>query len=329
MKKIWEEWFQTVHNGKVRERSMLVRITMSAVMIVMCMAAMSITAYAYFSTSITANISPVQSAVWRIAVEAEPDVVLDGEFYALDNREGTEPRVYQLTLSKAADATASHGYVKIDIKTDVDDYGALQTYYSQPMGKFLLNGSMTEDLDRDVAVTVPAGKLAYVKFTAEWGTCAKEPVIEESQGIVPMFAETADIEEITEPETTEEVTEPETTVPETTVPEAAAPETTVPETTLPETTQAATEPEPTEAPTEPETTEAEEPATTEAPTEPETTLEVTEPETTEEATEPEATEPETTEAPTEPETTQAVIEPEIAEAVTEPEVTEAATQATE
>ena len=314
MKKIIEEFFQLTYNGKIREKALLTRIAMSAVLVVLCMAAMSITAYAYFSASVTANVSPVQSAVWKITAEPEQDVLLENGAYVMDNRAGTANRDFRFLLKKAADATATVGYVKIDIKTDVDQYTAAQTYFSQPIGQFLQGGTMIEDLDRELKIAVPVGKIAYVSFIGEWGTCAKQPVIEELQVIVPQYGATVELP--TEPETTE----PETTEPETT--EAA---------TEPETTVAATEPETTAAPTEPETTvAATEPETTDAPTEPETTVAATEPETTAAPTEPEttvaATEPETTAAPTEPETTVAATEPETTAAPTEPETTVAATE---
>ena len=333
MKKLLKELFYIPKYGKVQEKALLTRIALSVTLIVFCMAAMSITAYAYFTCSITANISPIQSAVWCVTVEAEPDVTAENEVYALDNTAGTEERVYQFTLKKAENATASHGYVKIDIKTDVDGFASVQTYYSQPMGRFLQDGTMIDDLDRVIKITVPAGNAAYVSFIAEWGTCAKEPVVEE---ILPLFAEVIPetepettepetTEEVTEPETTEEMTEPETmeapTEPETTE-EMSKPETTE-VSTEPDITEETTEPETTETLTEPETTEeTTEPETTEVPTEPDTTEETTEPETTEVLTEPdtteETTEPEITEAPTEPETTEETTEPETTEAVIEP-----------
>lgn len=263
MKRLFDELFHIPKDGKIPEKAMLTRIIVSVTMILSCMAAMSITAYAYFSCAIFSGMTQIQAAVWKIAVTAEADVTENTGVYAMDNSTGTEERVYQFKVAKDPAATASLGYVKIDVKTDVDNYGTQQTYYSQHLGKFLVNDVMTEDLDRVVKITVPAGKIAYVQFTAEWGTCTKQPVFEESAGILPLYAAGVEITpEITEPETTEETT------------------------TEPETTEEVTVPETTEAPTEP--------VTTEMPTEPETT---------EESTEAETSEPETTEAVAMQETT--------------------------
>lgn len=273
MKRFFKEFFHIPKNGRVTEKAMLTRIILSVTMILTCMAAMSITAYAYFTCSVFSGVTKMQAAVWTIAVTAEADVAENSGVYAMDNSAGTEERVYQFKVAKDPTATASLGYAKIDIKTDVDNYGAQQTYYTQPIGKFLVGGNMTEDLDRDVKIKVPAGKVAYVQFTAELGSCAKQPVIEESTGILPQYAAgVAVTPETTEPETTEETTEPETTEKK----------------TEPETTEEATETETTEEPTEPVTTE---PETTEELTEAETT----EPDTTEASVIQETTVPETTE----------------------------------
>lgn len=193
MKKLYNEFFYVPQRGKgkVCEKVMVSRITFSVVLILVCMAAMSFTAYAYFSHTLTANVAVIQSATWEIKATPEADVVLDGEFYQLDNHNGAEDRTFEFNIKEDSEtATATVGYVRIDIKTDVD---GLQTYYSQPIGDFLEDGKLITDSERSVKIIVPAGKTAYVKFTGEWGTCAKEPIIEESAGIEPRFSAAASV----------------------------------------------------------------------------------------------------------------------------------------
>ncbi len=195
MNKLYEKFFYVPKHGegKVREKVMLTRIATSFVLILICLAAMSLTAYAYFSHSTSVQIEPIRSATWEIDVTADDDVVQNNGFYAMDNREGETLREFTFTLSKKeTESSATVGYVKIDVMTDFDDYNEPQTFYSEHIGEFILNDQMTTDLERVIKITVPAGKIAYVAFTGEWGTCAKEPVAEEIASINPNFAAVLD-----------------------------------------------------------------------------------------------------------------------------------------
>ena len=53
MRKIYEEFFHVPKHGKIRENVILSRITLAVFIIVACLAAMSISAYAYFSHNVT------------------------------------------------------------------------------------------------------------------------------------------------------------------------------------------------------------------------------------------------------------------------------------
>ena len=55
MRKLYNEFFYIPKHGKVREKVMLTRLTMTITIVIMCLAAMSITAYAYFSYNITSG----------------------------------------------------------------------------------------------------------------------------------------------------------------------------------------------------------------------------------------------------------------------------------
>ncbi len=197
MNKFYKDFFYVPQHGKgtVREKVMITRIALSVVLILVCMAAMSFTAYAYFSQTLIANMGVIRSATWDIVVTAESDVLLNDGVYTLNNQNGTETREFTVTLTKEeTETSATVGYAKIEIKTDVDGFTDVQTYYSQPIGQFLLDGQMTTDLDRQLKITVPVGKLAYVTFTGEWGTCTEnEWVIDEgTEAIVPRFGAVVD-----------------------------------------------------------------------------------------------------------------------------------------
>lgn len=62
MRKLYNEFFYIPKHGKVREKVMLTRIAMTVTIVIMCLAAMSITAYAYFSYNITSASNTIQAA---------------------------------------------------------------------------------------------------------------------------------------------------------------------------------------------------------------------------------------------------------------------------
>lgn len=220
--------------GRVREKVMLTRVALSVMVILLCMAAMSITAYAFFTHTTYSGVKPLQVASWSITVSCAEDVPPTEGSYRLDNTAGDAPRVYTFTVAKDAAATATVGYVKI--VTTVD--GSEQTYYTQPLGSFLLEGTMTEDPDRQVCIRVPAGKAVTVRFVGEWGSCSKEPVLEESDVIEPGAVGGASADTTTTTTTT--TTAAPTTTTTTTTATQATTTTTVAETTTPENTTATT-----------------------------------------------------------------------------------------
>ncbi len=187
MRNWYREWFYIPKHSKepIREKALLSRIGVSVAMILLCMIAMSLTAYAYFTHSIRSADSTVRAARWEITVQAEPDVTVTEGKYLLDNQNGAEDRTYTFTVAKDTErSTATVGYVKIVVITDTETE---QPYYTQPIGNFLQNGVTVTDLDRQVTVTVPAGKSATVSFIAKWGSCAMQPIEEEADGILPTF----------------------------------------------------------------------------------------------------------------------------------------------
>lgn len=169
--------------GKVREKVMLTRIGISIALIIVCMAAMSFTAYAYFSADITSSNNVIKTANWEVDVEAESDVTFNEGYYLLDNSANSNERIYVFTVKKGQNANATLGYSRIDVKNDTDNYLSVQTFYTEPIGQFLVDGNIVTDIDRVIKIAVPAGRIFKAQFIAEWGSCAKQPIIEEGNGI--------------------------------------------------------------------------------------------------------------------------------------------------
>ena len=81
MRKLFNEFFYIPQHGKVREKVMLTRIAMTVTIVIMCLAAMSITAYAYFSYNITSGSNIIKSASFytdvTVQITAEDGTAVD------------------------------------------------------------------------------------------------------------------------------------------------------------------------------------------------------------------------------------------------------------
>lgn len=267
LKKLYREFFYVPKYGKVREKVLMSRIAMSVTVMVLCLAAMSFSAYAYFTHSATSFFQTIQTAAYDLDVTAPEGVqAVDDDCFILDNSQGNEAKIFAFEISKAEDATASVGYCTVKIATDVNDIADKadrQVYYTQPIGTYLERdaaGNVTgsEPVTRNtrvVNITVERGKTAKVWFLAEWGTCTMTPIVEDKDGIVPEYGALREVESL-QPE---EDPPAETTAPTQPVDEEATQPTTSepPEET---TTTAPAEPETQE------TTAAEDPVETTEPT---------------------------------------------------------------
>lgn len=191
MKKIYKELIFIPEDGKIREKVFFVRMGVLVSSILLSLVAMSFTAYAYFTHTITANFGVIKSANWEITVTVTtPEGVTPqaGGGYVIENTD-SQAKVYEFKVVKDTQtATASVGYVRVDMKTDVDNFTATQTFYSQCIGEILVDGEMINVLERVIKVTVPANKKVIMQFVGEWGTYAGTPIIDESVGIHPAFA---------------------------------------------------------------------------------------------------------------------------------------------
>ena len=271
---------------KVSEKNLLTRGLVTLTVVILCLAAMTLTAFAYYSLDIVSGSNKIKAAVFDVNVTIQGN---QGEVTVTPGPNKTYKAVlpagtYSIEVAHSIQSTANTGFVTMEVADGM--------YYTRQLTKSDHTDSLTFTIETNAEMAV--------KFSACWGTSIyhntqADIYITENKkitvaGISDEEVQEPDVSETTEPEETEpEVTEPTPTEPEVTQPEATEPAPTEPEVTEPE----ATEP----APTEPEATQPE--ATEPAPTEPE----VTEPEAAEPTpTEPEVTEPATTEpAPAETE----------------------------
>ena len=117
MRKLYNELFYIPKHAKVSEKNMLARITLSITVVVACLIAMSISAYAYFSCSVTSASNVIKSANFDATVSVVNEV---GAEIPLDTENGLQKAIlaegtYTVKLSKTDTSTAQTGFCIVTI----------------------------------------------------------------------------------------------------------------------------------------------------------------------------------------------------------------------
>ena len=172
MRKLYNEFFYIPKHGKVREKVMLTRIAMTVTIVIMCLAAMSITAYAYFSYNITSGSNIIRSATFKTEVQVQ---ITDSNGKAVDTVkpitsdyksfkiEGlTVGETYTISVAPIKDEKAAKtGFVIVTADNCPD------TYYTQQLGKDeKVEGGETNKLSFEIMIT----DSTTVYLRAHWGT---------------------------------------------------------------------------------------------------------------------------------------------------------------
>ncbi len=68
MRELYNDFFHVPKHGKIREKVMLTRVVTTVTIVILCLAAMSFTAYAYFSHDITSGSNTIQAAKFEAQI---------------------------------------------------------------------------------------------------------------------------------------------------------------------------------------------------------------------------------------------------------------------
>lgn len=237
MRKFYRDFFYIPKYGKVQEKVMLTRVTMTVAIVIMCLAAMGFTAYAYFSCDVTSGFNTIQAANFASKIVQITDkngqtveVKKTNNTYTAELKANEE---YSIVLERADSSTAKTGFVVITADN------CSNKYHTQQIGRDSTGKSETLTFQ-----LVPSADTT-VTFRSHWGTSSMYPEFVETgkrsnlyivnNGHVALFI----MEEQQEEPSTEDpvVTPPVSTQPPTTQ------STTPPSTTEPPATQGATSPE--------------------------------------------------------------------------------------
>ncbi len=166
MKEIYNEYFHVPKDGKVREKVMLMRTALTVAVMVACLAAMAIIAYAYFGDNITSTSSVITAANFEAKVSIKIGELSDKELeieYS-DKRVQVATLVpgntYKVTIEK--EGTAKTGFCSISaIGCDAGKY------FTQQIGTDV-NALSTEN--DSISFTLTVTDTTAVSFQSHWGT---------------------------------------------------------------------------------------------------------------------------------------------------------------
>ena len=160
MKKLYQKFFYVPKYGKVRDKVMVARTVTSVAVMVGCLIALSISAYAYFSANVTSGPSVIKAANFEANVSVtitdpnngtEPVIIRENQIY--DLKAGT----YTVSLIKG-DSTAKTGFCIVTIGE--------KEYHTQQLGV----DTERQLEDASVTFTLKLSGDTRITFLSHWGT---------------------------------------------------------------------------------------------------------------------------------------------------------------
>ena len=167
MRKLYNEFFYIPKHGKVREKVMLTRIAMTVTIVIMCLAAMSITAYAYFSYNITSGSNIIKSVSFytdvTVQITAEDGTAVDTittntSDHKSHSAELSANKTYTITVKHNDRSTAQTGFVIVTAE------GCETKYHTQQLGRDGDGNTYT------ITFKLTPGANTVVTFRSHWGT---------------------------------------------------------------------------------------------------------------------------------------------------------------
>lgn len=175
MRTLYNKFFRVYKHEKISDKVMLTRVTVTVCVIVACLIAMSLTAYAYFSHDIISAHNVIKSATFEtnvniVITDENGVVVTNGDDspkvitsnYKKFKIEGLKPLTeYTVTITPTDRSTSTTGFVIVS-SNDCD-----KKYHTQQLGiDELAVGGRTEEIKFKLKITAATDIL----LEACWGT---------------------------------------------------------------------------------------------------------------------------------------------------------------
>ena len=192
MRRIYREFFRVPERGtgKVSEKVLIARISVTVILILACMVMMCLSAYAYFSCSITSANNVLTAARYELDITVQDGNAQtvspqdDGSYLLTGGR-------YRIELRRAASQEiAQVGYCRILIPNAAD--AAQQELFTASIGQIKLpDGTLKQQEPLTLTLVLPDNLkgAVSVKFIAEWGTCAAADRLQEGAEVRVSFAD--------------------------------------------------------------------------------------------------------------------------------------------
>jgi len=164
MKNLYTEYFYVPKDGKIGDKVMLTRVVTTVIIMLFCLAAMSFTAYAYFSYNVTSEYNIIKSANFDATITVSdngtPVTVTNAgnNEYRVDLEEG---KTYDVTVTKEISSTAETGFCVVSAE------GCPYVYHTQQIGK---DKNAPGGVTTEVSFKITVKKDATVSIVAHWGT---------------------------------------------------------------------------------------------------------------------------------------------------------------
>ena len=167
MRKLYNEFFYIPKHGKIREKVMLTRIAMTITIMVICLAAMSLTAYAYFLHNVTSGSNTIKAASFytdvTVQIVAEDGTAVDTittntSDHKSHSAELSANKTYTITLKHNDRSTAQTGFVIVTAE------GCETKYHTQQIGRDGDGNTYT------ITFKLTPGANTVVTFRSHWGT---------------------------------------------------------------------------------------------------------------------------------------------------------------
>lgn len=167
MKKHWNEYFCIPKNGKIHDKAMRVRVALTVFVMVACLAAMSISAYACFSYNVSSGSNLIKAASFQTVLTITDETGAPMEVSSDEQSTHTAKLpagVYNFTLALGAQNTAKTGFGIVTVE-------GKDSYHTQQLGHD--NGILTPQISFQLTIDVEAGKAQTVTVASHWGTSSR------------------------------------------------------------------------------------------------------------------------------------------------------------
>lgn len=244
MKKLYNEFFYVSKHGKVRENVMMARVAVTVVTMLLCLIAMTLTAYAYFSHNVSSGFNVIKSSNFDVSIQITDN---DAEVVTVNKIDNTTHTVYleadktySVTLDESENSTANTGFCIVTAQ------GCPLVYHTQQLGADeSAEGGRTDIIKFELKVDVST----VVNFISHWGTSSYYDEDKEKGDNDSLYItndEVISMKITGTPAENSEFEEEQTTIETTTIPTTSQVTTTAPKTTVSTTVNTTTT---TEAPT--------------------------------------------------------------------------------